>query len=377
MQSVCLSQSLPRCSIDPTMLKIADLGTFETVPPFVTALQAGDVAALDAHLAQGCDIEAAIALSQHTQEIPLVLALALGATATLRWLVEHGANLNRADKPAFPVAARYADADTLRYLAQQGADIHAQLRVGGDAYQQALYGKRIENLPIIDELGHAASLHAGRAFRSAVFNRDRQAVEFFLAHGVDVNYQGLDQVFPDGSTPLLAAARKGDMEMCRLLVEHGANVLLTNRDGDRPYTVAVEQGKDELAGYFKSLEPADQHDLANKLRELKPYKLPPALLDFLQGEERRIDLPDCGFGFVDFFALTDTVPLKAGRKKLLRLSRSTGDYSSVVLVWNPKAQVLGYWDIEHAEYGDVAAFGDFMDAPSTYMNHIIHGSDTP
>ena len=50
------------------MVKIADIGNFETVPPFVAALLAGDVAALDSALAEGCDIETAIVLGPHTKE---------------------------------------------------------------------------------------------------------------------------------------------------------------------------------------------------------------------------------------------------------------------------------------------------------------------
>ena len=90
------------------MVKIADIGNFETVPPFVAALLAGDVAALDSALAEGCDIETAIVLGPHTGT-PLMLALAAHATASVHWLVERGADLNRADAPRFrwpPATAR-------------------------------------------------------------------------------------------------------------------------------------------------------------------------------------------------------------------------------------------------------------------------------
>jgi len=355
------------------MVVIADLGNYETVPPFVAALVAGDIAALDTFLAGGHDIEATIELSQYVQERPLVLALATNATASVHWLVERGANLNRSDEPAFPVAARYSDPDLMRFLVQHGANVHARRKVGGDAYQQALYGEKIGHLPIIEALGHSVEEHGGEAFRSAVFDRNRQAVEFFLAHGVDINFRKPDQVFSDGATPVLVAARNRDVKMCRLLVEHGADVMMTNRHGERPYTVAVEQGDEELAAYLRSLEPPELHSLANKLNELKPYKLPLELLDFLQGEQRHIELPDCDFGFMEFFALTDTIPMKAGRRRVLRVSRVSGDYSEILLVWNPKTQRLGYWDIEHEEYGDIAPFRDFMDDPAMYLSSILHG----
>ncbi|WP_415821915.1 hypothetical protein [Bordetella tumbae] len=144
-------------------VKIADFGSFETVPPLVTALIESDIAALDAALARGLNIEAEIELSEYTQEIPLVLALAVHASASVHWLVEHRANLNRADAPAFPIAARYANPDMMRYLVQHGADVHARKKVGGDAYQQALYGKKIAHLPVTQRDQQAIRIKAVQA----------------------------------------------------------------------------------------------------------------------------------------------------------------------------------------------------------------------
>lgn len=355
------------------MIKIADLGSFEQVPPVVEALLAGDADALDAFLSSGWDIEAPLSLSKHIQERPLVLALCVNARASVRWLVEHGASLNQADEPAFPIAARYTDPAMMRYLVQQGADVHAERKVGGDAYMQALYGGKTEHLAEIHALGHAAAEHGGQAFRSAVFERKKRVVDFFLSHGVDVNFKEKDQVFSDSATPLLVAARNCDKGMCRLLVEHGADVLATSRDGERPYTVALEEGDEALAAYFRSLEPVELHSVEHRLRELEPYKLPAEMLEFLQGEQRRVELPDCDFGFFEFFALTDIFPMKVGRRKVLRLSKESGDYTDVVLVWNPTKGRIGYWDIEHEEYADLATFKAFMANPAKYMNGVLDG----
>ena len=50
----------------------------------------------------------------------------------------------------------------MRYLAAHGADIHARRKVGGDAYQQALYGKKLKHLPVIEALGHTVAMHGGK-----------------------------------------------------------------------------------------------------------------------------------------------------------------------------------------------------------------------
>ena len=161
--------------------------------------------------------------------------------------------------------------------------------VTSDAFNEALYGGKHSNLLLIHQLGHDVPSHGGSAFRSAVFSRDYRACDFFVRHGVDVNYNTGDTVFPLNDTPLCVAAQHVDLKMAKYLVSHGADVTLADREGMRPYNLAVARGATDMADYFRSLEPAPFHDLQNKLLELKPYRLPKPLLDLLQGDALRFD----------------------------------------------------------------------------------------
>lgn len=161
--------------------------------------------------------------------------------------------------------------------------------------------------------------------------------------------------------------------MCKYLVEHGADVTKTEKDGMRPYSIAVEKGDMEMADYFKALEPEDFHNIKNKLDELKAYKLPKSLLEFLQGDKLRFELDDCDFDYIEFFPLIETIPMKIGRKKLLRISKSTGDYDHFYIVWNPKSKKIAAYDLEHEELYDLCSFKDFMEDISTYLQKVIDG----
>ena len=99
---------------------------------------------------------------------------------------------------------------------------------------------------------------------------------------------------------------------------------------------------DEMADYLKAREPKEFHDLSNKLHALKPYKLPKELVHFLNEGSRRLELPDneSGIKYVEFFSLLDTVEMKMGRQKLLRLSADVDQYSHIHLVWNPSKRIL-------------------------------------
>ena len=355
------------------MIKIKDIGNFESVPQIVNDIIKGNTKALDEHLSGGWDIEKGIKIGKYTTLSPLDIALIMESFNSVKWLVEKGVNLNVKGNPSFLPAVRYCDEAVIRYLVEQGAKVNCVNEVKTEAFSQALYGKKYENLPIIHDLGHRVEKYGGQAFRSAVSDRNYEVLDFFIKNGVDINYNAADSVYPFKPTPLCVAARYVDLKMCKYLVENGADVTITEKDGMRPYSIAVEKGDEEMAEYFKQLEPEEYHSLQNKLDELKPFKLPKTVMDFLQSRELHFELIDCDFKWIEFFSLTDTVPMKKGRQKILRISKLTGDYDHIYIVWNPKTKKVAFYDIEHEEMNDICSFEEFVNDMSAYMQKIIEG----
>ena len=355
------------------MVKLKDIGNFNSVPQIVNDIIKGNTKALDEHLSGGWDIEKSIKIGKYTTLLPLDFALIMESFDSVKWLVEKGVNLNVKGNPSFLLAVRYCDEAVIRYLVENGAKVNCVNEVKTEAFSQALYGKKYENLPIIHELGHRVEKYGGQAFRSAVSDRNYEVLDFFIKNGVDINYNAADSVYPFKPTPLCVAARYVDLKMCKYLVENGADVTITEKDGMRPYSIAVENGDEEMAEYFKQLEPEEYHSLQNKLDELKPFKLPKTVMDFLQNEELHFELKDCDFKWIEFFSLTDTVPIKKGRQKILRISKQTGDYDHIYIVWNPKTKKVAFYDIEHEEMNDICSFEEFINDMLAYMQNIIEG----
>ena len=241
-----------------------------------------------------------------------------------------------------------------------GANVHALNRVKVDAFQAALYGKKYNHLQIIHDLGHTVQKYGGKAFRNAITDRNYEVLDFFIHNGVDINYNKPDSVYPFKPTPLCVAARYVDLKMCKYLVEHGADVIITEKDGMRPYSIAIEKGDMEMAEYFKSLEPTEFHDIQNKMDQLKPFKLPKALVSFLEGDTLYFELPDSDFISIEFFPLIDTIPFKLGRRYLLRLSKELGEYNEWQIVWDPKTKKISCYDVEHQELRELCKFDEFM-----------------
>jgi len=305
---------------------------------------------------------------------PLEIALYLEEFESIKLLVSQGADLNNKKRPSFLIAVLYCDKKIMRYLAENGADIHAVSEVEVDAFQEALYRERYDKLSIIDELGHTAKIYGGSAFHSAVSSNKMEAVEIFIRLGVDINYDEPDIIYTYNETPICVAARQGNLDMVKYLLEHGADVTIPDKTGMRPYNYAIEQGNYKMAEYIKSFEPAELHDLQNKLRDLKTYKLPEALLTFLQGDTLRMELgKDYTIEHIEFFSLVDTIEMKVGRRKLLKISKETGDYPDLIIVWNPKAQCVAYYDTEHEEFGNIAPFEEFMQHAGEYMERVLNG----
>ena len=355
------------------MIKIKDIGDFESVPQIVNDIIKGNTKALDEYLSGGWDIEKVIKIGKYTTLSPLDLALIMESFNSVKWLVEKGVNLNVKNNPSFLLAVRYCDEIIIRYLVDSGAKVDGVNNVKSEAFSQALYGGKYDNLALIHELGHSVEKYGGQAFRSAVSDRNYEVLDFFIKNGVDINYNAADSVYPFKPTPLCVDARFVDLKMCRYLVENGADVTITEKDGMRPYSIAVEKGDEKMAEYFKQLEPDSYHSLHNKLDELKPFKLPKAVMDFLQGEELHFELKDCDFKWIEFFSLVDTVTMKKGRQKFLRLSKATGDYDHIYIVWNPKTKKVAFYDMEHEEMKDMCGFEEFINDMPSFMQNIIEG----
>ena len=321
------------------MIHLKDLGTFESVPKIVIDIIEGEVPSLEIELANGWDINKHIEIGEYSEHTPLELALVMCCLPSIQWLVEHGVDLNDEENPSFLLAVRYGNKEIIDYLVANGVNIHALNCVKVDAFQAALYGQKYENLQIIHDLGHTVQKYGGKAFRNAITDRNYEVLDFFIHNGVDINYNKPDSVYPFKPTPLCVAARYVDLKMCKYLVEHGADVTITEKDGMRPYSIAIEKGDMEMAEYFKSLEPVEFHDIQNKMDQLKPFKLPKALVNFLED---------------------DTLYYKLGSRNLLRLSKELGEYNEWQIVWDPISKKIGCYDIEHQDLRELCKFDEFL-----------------
>ena len=260
------------------MYQIAYIGRWETLPETAAAICDHDTPKLEALLQGGLDLGAPIQLSEYIKLMPLEIAVFRNDVPMIHFLLEHGADPGLAEEqPLLLTAARCCGPEVVTLFAGQAAKLSPKQKER--AFQEVRWGKRPENIPVLEQAGITVDKFGGEAFRAAVSDGEAKLAKLLLEKGADINYHKPDMVFPYASTPVTEAARSNDFPMVRWLVEQGADITIADKYGDRPYTVAVQNKNQELADYLKALEPEDWHNEQEKIRQLMPYKLPAKLVE--------------------------------------------------------------------------------------------------
>ena len=250
--------------------------------PLMTAARVGNVDVVRLLLAAGADPNATEATLEQTA---LMLAVAENHTPVTRILLEVDATVSARSTNQFTpllFAAQQGNLETARLLLSAGADVNesAPDGIGGNTNARTRFvaDTNAPALLVAIDSGHADMAlfllergadpgHAGAGrtpLHSVVQQAMPEVVSALLERGADPNPR-LERRLPfvsrrilqangltpstTGSTPFLMAASFGDLESMRILVDGGADPLLTTDDGTTALMVAA--GADYVEGQDK------------------------------------------------------------------------------------------------------------------------------
>ena len=246
------------------MYQIAYIGRWETLPETAAAICDHDTPKLEALLQGGLDLDVPIQLSEYIKLMPLEIAVFRNDVPMIHFLLEHGADPGLAEEqPLLLTAARCCGPEVVALFAGQAAKLSPKQKER--AFQEVRWGKRPENIPVLEKAGISVSKFGGEAFRAAVSDGQAELAKLLLEKGADINYHKPDMVFPYASTAVTEAVRHKNLPMVRWLIEQGADITIADKYGDRPYTVAVQNKNQELADYLS----VDRSALSAQLGQLR------------------------------------------------------------------------------------------------------------
>jgi uncharacterized protein len=182
---------------------------------------------------------------------PLYLAALNGNAAMIDALVKAGADPNAANpggETALMTASRTGRLDAVSLLVDRGASVNA---AEGTRGQTALMWAVTENHPEVVQLLLKRGANINARTRALVpdgtTGKPEQTSGDIGAHGPGF-YRSRAVPTPFGAlTPLLYAARDGNLPMTKLLVEAGADVNLAAANGTGPIVTAIINNHIELA----------------------------------------------------------------------------------------------------------------------------------
>src|SRR5438128_6146151 len=180
---------------------------------------------------------------------PLQLAALNGSAAMIEKLIKAGADpnarLTSSGDTALMMAARTGKTSALDVLLESGANVNAKESWGGTTPLMWAVSERHPDAvkALID---HGADVHARSNFVAAANGRG------FEGRTPTASDNGLKvEEFASGwLTPLMFAAREGDLASARLLVTAGADVNAIAGDGKDALGLAIFNGNYEVASYL-------------------------------------------------------------------------------------------------------------------------------
>nr|WP_315477558.1 ankyrin repeat domain-containing protein [uncultured Undibacterium sp.] len=218
------------------------------------------------------------------------------ALLILSWLIlfpttdVHAQTIEKAIAEKIIYATRFDDIQTLKQFAQQGGDVNLTEPGRGESLLMICVrensGKVFDFLLQHPQINlDQRAINGDTALMLASYLEQKDLVQRLIKAGAQVNQTGwtalhyaavvgnhqimtlllehhayIDAETPNKTTPLMLAARRGEMVLVKLLIEEGADISLKNMLGWNAYDFAVEAERRDISALLQELMQAKNRE---------------------------------------------------------------------------------------------------------------------
>jgi ankyrin repeat protein len=216
-----------------------DTGNYIGVTPLILATKNLNPAMVSTLLDAGADPN----IAMWSGETPLMSAAKTGVTEVVTLLLDHGADINtqepRRGQSALMWAISFGHPQTARVMIERGADISARTKkfTGTEDYTPMLmegYGANVEGVP---QGGYTPLMFAAKI-------GDVATASLLLNRGANIN-----EVSVEDGPALVIASAEGYERMALYLLDQGANPNIPDASGMTALHYAMRDGLKRLMGY--------------------------------------------------------------------------------------------------------------------------------
>lgn len=308
--------------------------------------------------------------------LPIQLAIDYNHLDIVKYLYDNGATL---PDDIMDRAIKKDNPKLLKVLYEMGGNLEYTSNTGVTLYNRAICDKAYNSIITLYELGLDVKKFGTGALDSAILWVDSdytkneninfyiKAIYFLVEHGVNINISG--EKYGLHETPIIKATRHiKNINLIKYLIEHGADITIPNKLGERAYQIALQYNKIELVEYYKSLEPTYLHDIDLKIAQFKEFGCPQSMIDFFKQNDITIDTKK---GYCKFYSLTDTHTMIYDNHEFISLCMGHENYSSLMILWSKDLKSICSFDCEHEHLFRHCTWEEFeSNMPKYIMNAI-------
>jgi len=242
---------LASCAASGFLLFLSGCGPCRALSPFPSRIHAavihGESEKVERLIAKGVDVD----LPDYMGRTPLYMAALYGETGIATFLLDNGADIYKSSRwkeASLPllVAAKNGHLDVVRLLLSRGADVEQTNVSGRTALHYACWARCVDTVKYLLENGAAPNmkdklgnspLHSEYVWEKDANRGYRAVSELLIQHGADVNVTNTH-----GKTPLHDACIAGNQNVVRLLLDHGADPRPRTKGYLSPLEIAGKRG---------------------------------------------------------------------------------------------------------------------------------------